>query len=207
MVVIAHPDDEVLGCGGAIAKFADLGASVTVLLVFRREDARGILHWEKLLEALHDSCRALGARARLVEPLIGEACSESDLKGVHDRLLPWVEGADTVFTHWPGDAHQAHRGVARAVEIATRPFRRRREVVLFDTPTSTDQAFYRTFSPNAWVMLDRKHCDAAVTAMDGYRCEHDVGRRPGDVRRQLETRGAEIGVPYAEAFTVIRRFD
>lgn len=207
LVIVAHPDDEALGCGGAIAKLADLGASITVLLAFKRKDPRGVRHWDALVAAFQNSCDVLGARAVMVEPLATECHCEGEVYSLHDTLLPWVEDADTVFTHWPGDAHQAHRGVARAVEIATRPFRLHREVVLFDIPTSTDQAFFQTFSPNAWVVIDRKHCEAAVRAMESYEVEHEAGRRPSELRRRLEARGAEIGVSYAEAFAVVRRFE
>ena len=113
-----------------------------------------------------------------------------------------MERADTVLTHWPGDVNQAHRGVRAAVEIATRPFRRHREVLLFETPTSTDQTFFQAFSPNTWVPSTTA-LRARSAAMALYGIEHEIGRRPADLLRRLEARGTEIGVEHAEAFVAI----
>jgi LmbE family N-acetylglucosaminyl deacetylase len=209
LVVVAHPDDEVLGCGGTIAKLADTGHDVRVLLTTRRCDPRGRRSWTHAVDAFERACLRLGATPALTEPLIDEVCAEPNVHHLHDAVVEHVEAADVIFTHWPGDVNQAHRGVARAVEIATRPFRRRRNVYLFEVPTSTDQAFARTFAPNAHVLLETGHCERKLEALEFYDFDgfsRDYGRRPEDVRRQAEARGAEAGTVYAEAFVVARQF-
>jgi len=207
LVVIAHPDDETLGCGGTVRKITEAGAEVTVILALRRNDPRGRENWDRLIAALHEASGLLGAQAVVLDPLLWEPQAEPEVHLLHDALLPWVEAADVVFTHWPGDVNQAHRGVARAIEIATRPFRRRRDVYLFEIPTSTDQAFFQTYSPNTWFALTESQCKVAARAMGLYQGEHDPGRTAGDLLRRQEMRGAQIGVAYAEAFVVIRRFE
>ncbi len=204
LVVAPHPDDETLGCGGTLAKLAEQGADITVLLPCRRTDPRGVEHWDDLVAALHAACARLGATAVLPEPQLEEP--EPSVADVYDVVLPHVEASDVIFTHWHGDVHQAHRALSQAVEIATRPFRRHRDVYLFETPTSTEQAYVQTFSPNTYVVLEPEHCDAAVEAMGHYPIEHDIGRRPEDLRRRIETRGAEVGRTHAEAFVAVRQF-
>jgi len=210
VVVVAHPDDEALGCGGTIARWSAEGAAVTVLLPLKRRDPRGISAWDALLTGFERSCEALGATPALPAALMNETDAETRLNELHDVILPWIERADLVLTHWPGDVNQVHRGVSRAVEIATRPFRRRRDVSCFEVPTSTEQGFggamATPFAPNEYVVLTEAHVRAKLKALDCYPSELDRGRRPEDVERRLRLRGSEIGGDYAEAFVVARRF-
>jgi LmbE family N-acetylglucosaminyl deacetylase len=206
LVVVAHPDDEVLGCGGTISKLARDGARVTALLALQRSDPRGRSLWDELLKAFAESCHTLGATSAIADPLIAEHRAPRRLERLSDALVPWIERHDAVMTHWNGDVHQSHQAVSRAVEIATRPFRQRRDVDLFEVPTSTDQAFAAGFSPNRWVVLDERSRDDKLAAMALYASEHDPGRRPADVLRHLEHRGTTIGAAYAEAFVVARQF-
>jgi LmbE family N-acetylglucosaminyl deacetylase len=209
LAVIAHPDDEALGCGGRLAKHADAGDDVMVLLPTRRRDPRGIQDWEALLSSLKRSCEILGARLQVSESLLDETDAEPAVHRLHDLIAPWVESADLVLTHWPGDANQVHRGVSRAVEIATRPFRRRRNVSLFEIPTSTDQIFggaAGAFSPTEFVVLNPSQVRRKLEALDGYAGELAPGRRSEDVDRMLRVRGAAIGVDYAEAYATARLF-
>lgn len=210
LAVIAHPDDEALGCGGRLAKAVDAGHQTTVLLPTRREDPRGVTEWDRLVYALERSCALLGAACVVLDPPFPESRAEPEVHRLHDLIVSWVERADLVLTHWPGDVNQVHRGVARAVEIATRPFRRRRDVSLFEIPTSTEQRFGGvdriTFEPTEYVVLDatqaRRKCDAFAE----YVTEVAPGRTPEDIERRLRSRGAEIGVDFAEAYVVARRF-
>jgi len=209
LVVVGHPDDEALGCGGTIAKLADAANQVTALLVTRRCDPRGREHWPDLLDAFGKSCELLGARAAMLEELLDETLAESHVNVLHERVLPWVERADLVLTHWYGDVNQVHRGVSRAVEIATRPFRRRRDVSCFEVPTSTDQGFGGTglaFQPTEYVVLDASHTRRKCAAVAQYDSEIVAGRTPDDVERSLRSRGSSIGAEFAEAFVVARRF-
>jgi LmbE family N-acetylglucosaminyl deacetylase len=210
LAVVAHPDDEALGCGAALAKAVDDGHTAVVLLATRRCDPRGVATWSALVESFQRSCDILGARPVVLDDLLPEtdAAPRPDL--LHERILPWVEQADVVLTHWPGDVNQVHRGVAAAVEIATRPFRRRRDVSLFEIPTSTDQVFggdsSRVFAPNEYVVVSAEHARRKCAAFAAYTGETAPGRTPEDVERRLRLRGREIGVEYAEAYVVARRF-
>jgi LmbE family N-acetylglucosaminyl deacetylase len=206
VVVTAHPDDEVLGCGATLAHIANAGAEVTVVLATRRVDERGRREWSRLVAAFEKSCARLGATAVFAEPLLDEDRAALDLHDLHDAIVPYVDDADLVLTHHHGDVHQTHRGVARAVEIATRPFRRRREVLLFEVPTSTDQGFDRPFAPQAYAVLDQSDVDAALEALSYYTSEIEAGHDPEVLEAHLRARGAEVGAPYAEAFQQVRRF-
>jgi LmbE family N-acetylglucosaminyl deacetylase len=204
LVVVAHPDDEVLGCGGTIRKLADAGCEVKVLLVFASPHGR---EWVKRLEAFERACAQLGASAARINARAEISPAESDLRDLHDLLHPWVDWSDTVFTHWHGDVHQVHRTVSRAVELATRPFRRRRNVFLFEVATSSDQTYTGTpFVPNTYVALEESHCALKCATMELYPDELTPGRTPQDLMRRLALRGTEAGLQYAEAFVAVRLF-
>jgi LmbE family N-acetylglucosaminyl deacetylase len=209
LAVIAHPDDEALGCGGTIAKLSDAGHQVVVLLPTHRCDARGRANWQALIASLERSCSILGASLAIPTATLAETDAESRTHELHDLILPFVDNADHVLTHWTGDANQVHRGVSRAVEVATRPFRRRRDVSLFEVLTSTGQGFASsspTFAPTEYVVLNEAQAHRKQEAIACYPTEATAGRSPADVERQLLSRGAEIGVTFAEAFVVARRF-
>src|SRR5687767_3002716 len=141
LAVVAHPDDEVIGCGGTLARLSAEGREVQTLLPLRRCDPRGRESWDALIESFHRASTMLGARPIVPDRLLDETQAETAPHELHDLILPWIESAELVLTHWWGDTNQAHRGVSRAVEIATRPFRRRKNVYLFEVPTSSDQGF------------------------------------------------------------------
>ena len=122
---------------------------------------------------------------------------DAEVRELHDVVLPHVEWAEAVFVHWSGDVHQVHRAVSSAVDFATRPFRRRRNVYAFEVPTSTDQAFGRGFAPQMFVELLRGPGDPQAGG-DG----HVLHLRPPRVGESTTWSGACIcGVPRSESST------
>jgi LmbE family N-acetylglucosaminyl deacetylase len=206
LAVVAHPDDEAIGCGGTLAKLRDQGNEVRALLPLKRADPRGVEHWASLIDSFRRSCEILGAHSDLPPELLDETLAEGAIHRLHDIILASVEWADIVFTHWQADANQVHRAVSRAVEIATRPFRRRKTVYLFEVPTSTDQPFTPSFMPNAYAVLDANHVRRKSRAMACYQTEAVYGRTPAALRRKAQVRGAETGAAFAEAFYLARYF-
>ncbi len=204
--IVAHPDDETLGPGGALARFAREGAICRAVLAFHRTDPRLDNGWPELVGAFQDACDDLGCEA-VVRADLPESHEGLDIQALHDALVEDVATADLVLTHWAGDTHQAHRALSHAVEIATRPFRRHRHLWFFETPTSSDQGIGPAFSSNLCVRLSREDVDAQASAFARYPAsETATGRSPADIEAHARYRGRQNGLEFAAVFSSARMF-
>jgi LmbE family N-acetylglucosaminyl deacetylase len=206
LVVVAHADDETIGCGGTIAKLVRMGHSVEVLLPIKRIDARGVREWDNLLTGFHQACEVLGASATVAERLIPEDEAHRTPAFLNDAILPNVERADLILSHHPGDVNYVHRAVANAVEVTTRPFRRNKSVWLFPVATTTDQGFFNTYQPNLHVVLSAEDLERKTRAMSHYSSELEAGRTPDDLRLLAQLTGRQIGTEYAESFQIVHEY-
>jgi len=222
LVVVAHPDDEVLGCGGTIACLADAGRAVHVLLLADGESSRvgadgsspepGSLAARNA--AAEHACRILGCAS--VESL---AFPDNRMDGL--VLLDVVKQVEariarhapaTVLTHHGGDVNIDHRVAHEAVIVACRPIPGHsvRELLFFEVPSSTEwrpPPLAESFAPNYFVdvsaTLDRK-----MEALNAYASELRAFPHPRSliaVDALARWRGATVGVGAAEAFLLGRK--
>jgi len=220
LVIVAHPDDEVLGCGGTMARLAREGHDVYLSIV-----AEGITSRAPSREAADRSgVESLHARAREAAKLLD--VKETFLHGLPDNRLDSVPLLDVVkileqlveklapnriYTHHPGDLNMDHMVVSRAVLTATRPMEGCpvREIYQFEVPSSTEWAFQQYgdgFRPNTFVDVSQT-LEAKVRAMACYESE----TRPFPHPRSLEALrviaqrwGTVVGRRAAEPFQLVR---
>lgn len=213
LVVGAHPDDEVLGAGGTMAKHADAGEEVHVLIV--TEGTTQQYDDEDLVERKRRDARACADRLGASEVHFG------DLPDMRLDDVPHVEvnavveevceavAPDLVYTHSRREVNRDHVAVHDSTLVATRPGSGVSTVLAYETPSSTEWA-PRTdgFEPDLFVDIEG-HLDAKVEAFEAYETEvreYPHPRSAEALRALAKTRGTACGSPTAEAFDVLRAY-
>jgi LmbE family N-acetylglucosaminyl deacetylase len=218
LVVAAHPDDEVLGCGGAIAKMSDEAVYIAILgegITSRYRDRTEADREE--IAALHARCRSvaefLGARDLFLYSLPDNRFDQVpllDVVKVVERLVSDLSPR-IIYTHHSGDLNIDHTVTHRAVLTATRPVVGCpvKEIYAFEVPSSTEWAFQRLerpFTPNVFVDISAT-IEKKITGMEMYESEARVfphPRSPEALRVIARRWGTVVGLEYAEAFELIR---
>lgn len=221
LVVAAHPDDEVLGCGGTIARHSAAGDEVSILIVAEgatSRDAAGdatarVAALSGLRVAATDAAAVLGARpprlGDLPDNRLDTVAMLDVVKVVEEAMRR--ESPTVVYTHHGGDLNVDHRVVFKAVLTATRPLPDSsvRAVYAFETLSSTEwsvPAIGPPFVPNHFVdisdHLKHKHealrCYASEMRLFPHSRSHEA------VEALARLRGAGSGLAAAEAFAVVR---
>lgn len=218
LVVAAHPDDEILGCGATIARHADDGDRVHILIMGEGAAARGESgSFEDAIDALRDAARRaaaiLGAETPRFASLPDNRMDSLDLLDVIKVVEKHMSDIrpNIVYTHHGGDLNIDHRLTHDAVATACRPVPDTSAVAFytFETVSSTEWAtgsIGPAFSPNRYVDVERQ-LDRKFAALDCYHSEmrpYPHARSTEAIRALASLRGAQVGMRCAEAFMVIR---
>lgn len=221
LVIAAHPDDEVLGCGGTMARLAAAGCEVHVAILGEGLTSRGGAADVTALEVLHNQGRQAAARmgARNVR-----FCGLPDNKFDSIPLLGIIQLIEAellevkpqaVFTHHAGDLNIDHRITHQAVVTATRPTgtgpgQGVKLLCAFEIPSASEWAFcqFAPFRPNMFVDIAAT-VETKIEAMACYageQCAFPHPRSAEHLRALASTRGSAVGSGATEAFELIRAF-
>lgn len=215
LVVAAHPDDEILGCGATLAKFIRAGKIVTLLLLGEGPMARGAndAQREKAVTSARAAARQLGISDVRFSNLPDNRFDTLPLLSIihlieeaADDVLP-----DTVLTHHAGDLNIDHQRTHQAVMTAFRPLPTQKPVLLlgFEVLSSTDYTPSGTFVPFAPQLF----VDVSDTLAEKQRAlaEYSEEMRPWPYSHSHEAvehlarlRGANVGLEAAEGFVLYR---
>ncbi|HWZ61729.1 MAG TPA: PIG-L deacetylase family protein [Steroidobacteraceae bacterium] len=223
VIVAAHPDDEVLGCGGTAARLAAEGDAVHILLMADGEGARADRNAGRV--EIRERMSARSAAARSAGKILGCASVEllryADNRMDGEQLLDVVQAVERfmtlhrpslVLTHHAGDVNVDHRVVHEAVVVACRPQPGLgvRELLFFEVPSSTEwrpPPGPALFHPN-WFVDISATLDRKVEALNAYASElreFPHPRSTAAVRALAQWRGASAGLLAAEAFVLGRK--
>jgi LmbE family N-acetylglucosaminyl deacetylase len=201
LIVAPHPDDEVLGCGGTIARHAAQGDEVFVHLVGNRviNHTRDEAYIRQTLDQARRAAKVLGVTDLRFSDLPDE---QLDNKLI-DLIVPMEEyvvqlAPDAAYVPNETDSDQDHRAVAWATRVSCRGVAR---VLAYEVMGPT-----RGFAPTTYVDIT-PHLAAKIEAMRIYEGEvrpFPHPRSPEAITALARTRGVEAGVEAAEAFRLIR---
>lgn len=216
LVVAAHPDDEILGVGGALAKHTSKGDKVSVLILAEGLTSRGGTvsadEVEKLKQISIKANSVLGIASVSFAGLSDNRMDSYDLLDVVKIVEEKIEQLkpEIIYTHFPNDLNVDHRIAAEAVVTATRtqPGCVVQEVLFFETVSSTHWETPSNEVFRAQVFIDiTDHLSKKIEALKVYECE----MRSWPHARSLEAveylakwRGSLAGKEAAEAFQVGR---
>lgn len=217
MVIAPHPDDEILGCGGVMARFAAEGDEIFVCVV-SNHDAPVFTPAHR--ETTKSEARAAHALIGVKETIFLDfpALTLKDLpvytlNGAIARAVTDVK-PDTVFLPHSGDVHIDHQLVAQSSLVAIRPMAHCSvsAAYSYETLSETEWNLPRAesaFMPNYYVDISA-HLQKKLDAMACFSSQLYAAPHP----RSLEAlthlagyRGSTISVPFAESFMVIRMLD
>ena len=217
LVVVAHPDDEVLGCGGTIARWAAAGRDVHVLILADGEGARPGACGEsiKMRQVAAEEANAiLGSRSVTLHSLPDNRMDSMELldvvRLVEESILQ--HRPKVVLTHHAGDVNVDHRITHEAVLTACRPQpgHTTQTLLYFEVPSSTEwrpAASGLSFLPN-WFVDISAALERKLLALQAYKAElrdYPHPRSLKGIEALAHWRGATVGVPCAEAFMLGRR--
>ena len=221
LVFAAHPDDEVLGCGGTIARHIVAKDSVHVVilaegLTSRSEQRDRGAHGDelgRLAEAARSANTILGTTSLVLEQFPDNRLDSIDRLDLIKTVERYVNEykPEVIYTHHSGDVNVDHRRVHEAAVTACRPMPGQivKRLLFFEVPSSTDwqaSGSAPLFVPNWYVdisdTLERKMASLRAYASEMRDWPHSRSLRA------LETlarwRGASVGCQAAEAFMLGR---
>lgn len=221
LVVAAHPDDEVLGCGGTLVRALRAGARVLILLLGEGPTARNSASSEEGRGQARQDRMALLNRLRTFtgQPVELECALFPDNRFDTVALLDivqWIESRafefkpDVVFTQHIGDLNVDHVLTQRAVMTVFRPLPALRipDIYAFEVLSSTEYGLSadQAFQPNFYVDISQEVEDklALLECYDSELRDFPHPRSYEAVRTLARLRGAQCGCEAAEAFMFLR---
>jgi LmbE family N-acetylglucosaminyl deacetylase len=223
LIVVAHPDDEILGLGATMnylinnfniyTKVVILGEGIT-----SRSDQRDIKLWENELKLhkqnIYNAQNKIGYHEVSIYDFPDNRFDSVNLIDIIKIIEQEKKSfnPDVIFTHHNGDVNIDHQRTFEAVITACRPMKDEnvKTIFTFETASGTEWRASndpRHFIPNFFVSFDSENLEKKIEAMECYefeKREFPHPRSPEALKIQAQKWGVTIGRKFAEAFYLVR---
>lgn len=218
LIVAAHPDDEVLGCFGIVARLIKEGYEAYTLILGEGKTSRDE---EKMVENKKDEIELLNSEIIRANNVIGikkvfiesfpdnrfDSVDLLDIVKVVSKIKEEIK-PDIIFTHYENDLNIDHRITYQAVITATRPMADEcvKEIYSFEILSSTEWNYPLSFSADVYFDISDT-VDLKVQAMKKYTselCKYPHPRSLEGIELNAKYQGMSVGKKYVEAFKSVR---
>jgi LmbE family N-acetylglucosaminyl deacetylase len=219
LIIAAHPDDEVLGCGGTTAKLSTTNKVYTLILgegvtSRKNQQKKNVQKVKQLQKEAEHANKILGVKKVFFEGLPDNKFDTLSLLNIIKIIEGYIHKIkpDVIYTHHYGDLNIDHTITYKAVLTATRPIsgvHYPRKILSFEVLSSTEwnqQHQAMIFTPNIYVDISET-VEKKLRAMKCYTSEirqYPHPRSLQGINIHAQKRGLEVGLKFAEAFYLIR---
>lgn len=221
LVVAPHADDEILGCGGVIAKHLEVGDQVFIAIMTNAAVGAPELFDAEAIEIVRAEAKRSHALMNVTETVYFdfpapqlEQYPQYKIASVLNQLFR-EKKIDTLFIPHKGDLHLDHGVIYNACLVAARPVPGQcvKNIYAYETLSETEWGHptpEAVFIPRKFVVLSQQNLEQKLAAMVCF--ESQLKDSPNTrsleaIRNLAALRGATVGVPFAEAFDIIRSID
>ena len=206
LVVVSHPDDEVLGMGGTICKHIAKGDMVNIIVVTEPNEEYSTEYKANKIQAQSKVDDFLGIEHRYCMDFLTVSLNKVAYGKLNKKIQDYVDltEPDIVYTHFKGDINRDHKIVYEACLVATRP-PKQIKLVCFETLSETEWSDI-PFKPNYYIDIS-DFIHNKIEAFGFYKSEIRSLPHPRNgvgITTLAQQRGFESGCMFAEAFRIVR---
>ena len=224
LIIAAHPDDEILGCGGYLSKYKNESIFKVIFLAegsscrFKKKDHDKSVVLNEIQKRKKQAIKALARfnvnKVKFYDNKCGELNNVSQVflnKIIEKEILEF--NPNIILTHSENDLNLDHRVVFNSVIVGCRPIKKTykpEKIYSFEVRSSSEWKITKNFTPNHYIKLSKKNILDKWGALKIYSNEIKKLPHPRSlfgINTLANYRGLQIGEEFAEAYKLIRSIE